>query len=295
MHDWPPPSWTTADLLQADVDWVLARPHKKIAGWLAPKMKEYIIGSIVEFGCGSGLLAAELPPIIEYFGFDKNEWFLARAVERSKSWPSRIFADLDVRNDRGQPLQDLSMAWSFLKHFGLDEFDGILTKILACGRCCAFNVSHLPFDLDDGKDFHHVYVTEERVRKLIEAAGHEVVDCWTMDTWPAHDQTAMGLAYWTRRKDVNREDAEKIAALTSMPSDIVITTPPATVNTANSTYLEVDGLVVKPDFFHEYSLRWSLANNPALYHKGKRVTKKWRLSLDVDVPADEHGGNANTE
>lgn len=296
MHDWPPPSWTVADCLQADVDWVLNRTHKKTSGYVNPRIAQEGIKSVVEFGCGSGLLAAELPSGIEYLGIDTNEWFLGRANDRNLSFDQKHFVKCDAREREPSEVRDLSMAWSFLKHFGLDEFDSILTKLLGCGRCSCFNISHLPFDIDDGTDFHHVYVTEERVRRVVETAGHEIVDAWAMDTWAAHDQTARGVAYWTRRKQVgfDREAAEK-AALTPMPSDIVIGKPadfaPGPIG-CRAARLELDGYVYGT--IHEYSLRWLADGTPVLYHKGKRVTKKWRLSLDVDVAADQDGGNANT-
>lgn len=322
MTDWPPPSWGIPQLLQADVDWVLNRTARKIAEYILPKMRMEGIKSVIEFGCGTGLLAAELPAEVQYVGLDMNDWFLGRARDRNSLYPAREFCKNDVRewSKTATAAADLSMAWSFLKHFGLDEFDSILSTILGRGRFSAFNVSHLPADVDDGVDFHHVYVTEERVKRVVEAAGHEIVDAWQTEAWAAHNQTARGVFYWTRRKETvlragegvlfdearpvsitseenkmfDREAAEK-AALTPHPSDIVITTP-VLVNGKEIARLEIGGPPsVKPDALHEYSLRWLADGTPVLYHKGKRVTKKWRLSLDVDVAADEHGGNANTD
>lgn len=60
--------------------------------------------------------------------------------------------------------------------------------------------------------------------------------------------------------------------------------------------LNVDGKEILIDA--TYSLRWveqaDGPSYPVLYQNGKRVVKKWSLSLTFDSPEDPFGGNANT-
>lgn len=61
-------------------------------------------------------------------------------------------------------------------------------------------------------------------------------------------------------------------------------------------YLTIDGRQAF-DLSH-YTIRFVEAEGdptPVLYHDGKRVTKKWFVSLLHWQAADEHGGNANTD
>jgi hypothetical protein len=61
----------------------------------------------------------------------------------------------------------------------------------------------------------------------------------------------------------------------------------------NRQHLAVHDLP-RPDLWR-YALRWDQDGKPALYQDGKRLTCKWRLVLDLDVPADPPGrNNANT-
>jgi hypothetical protein len=61
----------------------------------------------------------------------------------------------------------------------------------------------------------------------------------------------------------------------------------------------VDGVMVEPSA--DYSVRFVEGQDveggvrAVLYHKGKRVTRAWGLTLVVGEPPDPNGGNANTE
>ena len=60
-----------------------------------------------------------------------------------------------------------------------------------------------------------------------------------------------------------------------------------------SQHLEVDGK--EETELWRFTVRWGMKDGPVLYRNGYRVTKGWKLTLDVDIPPDPHGGNANTE
>jgi hypothetical protein len=63
------------------------------------------------------------------------------------------------------------------------------------------------------------------------------------------------------------------------------------------TKLEIDGQEQKLTSL--YSMRWVETSNgeayPILYKNGKRVVKAWKISMSYNSPADEFGGNANTD
>ena len=48
-----------------------------------------------------------------------------------------------------------------------------------------------------------------------------------------------------------------------------------------------------------FSLRWVEKIDgrayPVLYRNGKRVIKNWKLKVNFEMPADETGGNSNTD
>jgi hypothetical protein len=64
--------------------------------------------------------------------------------------------------------------------------------------------------------------------------------------------------------------------------------------TVNDQFLAVDGQQVDPTKMTNYALRFDGAGL-TLYREGRRVVKPWRLILDVEMPADPYGGNANTQ
>ncbi len=63
------------------------------------------------------------------------------------------------------------------------------------------------------------------------------------------------------------------------------------------TKLEIDGQEQKLTSI--YSMRWVDVIDgepyPVLYKNGKRVVKSWNISMSYNSPADEFGGNANTD
>lgn len=74
--------------------------------------------------------------------------------------------------------------------------------------------------------------------------------------------------------------------------------PPPPCKTAHCTAsITIDG---KPqELNHRFSMYWYHdkdlgADIPTLFREGKRVVQEWHLELTADIPADKHGGNANT-
>lgn len=263
-----------------EVEWVLNQTQLLHWKFLRPRLARHLgeAPRVIEFGCGSGILAEMLPPGVVYAGVDANAWFLDRARERHKSAAARRdFYQGDVRSfsqgTGGQGRFDLAMAWQFLKHFSLAEWPSILGRVLAAGEYGAFDVQLLGRDMDDGTAFHHSYVSEQALADAIHAAGHEEVEREMLQEWAiSSGEVCRLVAVWTRR----------------------IPDPPEAKWTQE---LAIEGEAVPPADLWRYSLRWVQRGDrslPVLYRDGRRITRAWRLGLDVDVPADPSGGNANT-
>ena len=133
--------------------------------------------SVIEFGCGTGLVAAGLPDTVTYHGEDANAECVLRARARNDGRPRRTFAIADVRAawQYVAGKYELACAFSFLKHFGLHEWDTIVERVLRPGRMGLFSVPvSLAGDRDEGLEFPHVWVTATRVERAVRRAGHEV-------------------------------------------------------------------------------------------------------------------------
>ncbi len=135
--------------------------------------------SIVEIGCGSGIIATQLPWQVQYLGIDANDTFLELA--RKKNHEGRKFVKKDVREVTREWLQqeygtfDMVLCLSFLKHFGLHEWHEIVWRILSLTPLALFEVQHANTDYDDGIEYHHVYTRVDFTRGIIGAAGHDIV------------------------------------------------------------------------------------------------------------------------
>lgn len=189
--------------LKEEIEWILRRAHTKIIDWLKPRAAN--LHSVVEFGCGSGIVAAALP-VKTYLGIDANPHFLRMAKMRCPNTDTHAFIKSDVRNydsrtgeARTHNLFDLSMAWSFFKHFGFSEIEDIFFAVLKNGRFGAFNVQLFERDLDNGSAFHHVHVTEARLAEALKQAGHKEVERHVLNEWLLQGATARDVAIWTER------------------------------------------------------------------------------------------------
>lgn len=125
--------------------------------------------TIVEFGCGTGLLASRIRHP-NYLLIDANGRCLDRAMKRN---PGRNGVEIDLRNmPRPIAAFDLGVCFGVLKHFSVEEwwdvFDGLR-------RACGAMIFDLPVDArqdellrDDGTEFPHVWANPA---KFIEQLG----------------------------------------------------------------------------------------------------------------------------
>lgn len=190
--------------LSEHAGWLINQEFLRELDFVVPRVDRFKVGSIVEFGPGSGLLAHALKckrPGLLYRGIERSAEMLKLAVSKilyPGNYGGLTFLQGDVREDV-EPA-DLSLAFSFLKHFALDEWDTILRRVLAAGRYAAFDMQHLPEDKDLGTVYPHVYVRPERLKRVIEAAGHRIVQEVDWGKAPVEEYGEMtSVAYWTER------------------------------------------------------------------------------------------------
>jgi SAM-dependent methyltransferase len=147
------------------------------------------IKRVVEVGCGSGWIPTLLPAHTEYLGIDMNDTFLEWAREKNHHAPNRKFVKEDVRNLNPlwllyQDFTDpgLVCCFAFMKHFGLHEWSDILKHVLSLATYAAVEVEVTEKEFDNGTDFHHCFVEQSRIDRVLEEVGHKhLYDVVTFD------------------------------------------------------------------------------------------------------------------
>lgn len=134
---------------------------------------------VLEVACGSGWVPTLLPNDVHYTGVDKLPYFIELS-RRKNPGPNRLFLRGDLR-ELLPTMDDFDLVCSFatLKHFGLYEWDDIVRLLLSKAPVGLLEAGLSVRDFDNGTDFHHVFVTHERMEQAIRSAGHEVVDTVT--------------------------------------------------------------------------------------------------------------------
>jgi SAM-dependent methyltransferase len=134
---------------------------------------------VLELCCGTGWIPLTLLFEVVYTGVDNNAEFLVLASDKNSV--CRRFIQDDLRKvsipwleEHGVKEPDIVCCFAALKHFGLHEWDAIFGHMLDLAPTAVFDVQITPRDVDDGKEFHHVSVTRERVGKLLADHGHGI-------------------------------------------------------------------------------------------------------------------------
>ncbi len=162
---------TPAQLEIEEVAWAEAWHEPAQAQLIAATCEMHGLRSIVEFGCATGWMPHYLGDAYQYLGIDANHDCLTRA--RAKN-PSRLFLQGDVRTVIA-PSADLTVAFALMKHFHLSEWDGVLLRILHYGRYGLFSTPVAPRSYEDDCEYPHVWVSPERLQRVVAQAGHEII------------------------------------------------------------------------------------------------------------------------
>lgn len=170
--------WYAAEgrALVEEAHWVLEGRHKEQAKWVVQRMMKHGLKSLLELGCGTGIFAGWVRrhfAAVQYLGVDACPAFVEMAKRRC---PELAFVCEDLRTRPADRPDDLVCCWNVLKNIGLHEWDDVLRHVLSLGRHAAFNVQVLGEDLDNGTEYHHVYVNRQHLLWAVSAAGHEVVE-----------------------------------------------------------------------------------------------------------------------
>lgn len=159
--------------------WMAAKEYQRNLDFLKAVVERRGAKRVVELGCGSGFIPTGLPATVRYLGIDQNDTFLGWAKTKN---PGRPFVKADLRTVTPAWLKEKNFApfdvvatFAVLKHFGLHEWDDIFKGFLGVAPVAVFDMSITDRDLDNGTDFHHVFVTRQHMLDLIHAAGHKIV------------------------------------------------------------------------------------------------------------------------
>jgi SAM-dependent methyltransferase len=184
VHDYS--EWLThAQIGVEETAWASARFHLTYAAHIMLLRSRYPIFKVLEIGCGTGWVPTQFGSDIDYVGVDKNQQVLDLA--KSKNIASRSFVKADIRymgSVGADP--DLVCAFAVLKHFSLEEWDEIFDKMVSFGPLGLFTMNVATENRDDGVDFHHTWVTRERLSAAIERNGFDLLYTtivWQGETW----------------------------------------------------------------------------------------------------------------
>ena len=128
---------------------------------------------VLEYGCGSGLVAQHLSGHYAYLGVDANPYCVERARERN---PGRVVLCEDLRRVELGSDWGVVCAFALLKHFSLDEWDAVARKVLESARTAVFTMTVADEDREDNCVFPHVWVSRKRLVRVIWQAGHRLVE-----------------------------------------------------------------------------------------------------------------------
>lgn len=187
---------TPEELAKEDAEWVRDAENQSIyrANLIMDVVREHQITSVVEYGCGSGLIGPLLPKSVKYKGVDKNEGCLNTANARKNGNSNLTYLYGDMRSP-GMPC-GLVCSFAVLKHFGVYEWVNVLSGILKTAHYGLFDVQLSHGDpRDDDFEFYHTWVSQWMLDRAVEVGGHRIVK--TVDTH--EDENGIQRMVWTER------------------------------------------------------------------------------------------------
>jgi cyclopropane fatty-acyl-phospholipid synthase-like methyltransferase len=169
------------------------------AGWLRDKLyleyadtinevcEQYALRTVLEVGCGAGLIPAHLNPQLTYSAVDANLHCVREACARN---PTLSISLEDIR-DFSHPPVDLVCSFAVLKHFSLVEVSPIFKKMASFGRYFLSTIQFSNQDLDDGTvGYPHIWMEESALNAITLFADHEIV--WTRSRWSGESHGIVG-------------------------------------------------------------------------------------------------------
>lgn len=180
--------WLTPERLAAEERlWKEVAIYRLYADAVLRTCEEEGCRSVLEIGCGTGWVPTLLPSEIDYTGVDANEGCLALARQKSGA----RFLNADIRGLQHRPV-DLVCSFAVLKHFALQEWTGVLARVLSFGRIGLFTMNVGPFDRDDFEQgFAHTWIGQETLEAAVAAAGHRIVDQHVIHTFETMVRTCI--------------------------------------------------------------------------------------------------------
>lgn len=172
--------WLTGErYAEASRHWREDRLYERYGQLVLGYCEAHDLESVLELGCGDGWLPRQLPPEIRYVGVDRNPDALDHARRLNLD---RAIHDRDIRQVTPTWIQEqtgsqevgLVCAFAVFKHFGLHEWSDVVSGALRLGRRSIFSIPLSGKDMDDGDEFHHVWVTPRTLGAAVESGGHAV-------------------------------------------------------------------------------------------------------------------------
>lgn len=197
LHDYS--VWLTPERLEVEeLAWEQSGIYRLYSHHVTVTADQENCTSVLEVGCGTGWLAASLPPHLKYLGVDANR----NCIDLARRKSDRQFMTADVRDlealfylrDWYAPATraDLVCAFAFLKHFALDEWTDVFVRLLNRGRVAVFTMNVGEQDLDDFEQgFAHTWVSTDTLVAAITAAGHRLDSTALLHTGETMVKTAM--------------------------------------------------------------------------------------------------------
>jgi SAM-dependent methyltransferase len=181
--------WLSPEKLAAEeTGWADSQLYMTYAAHIALLRTKSSINRILELGCGTGWVPTQFGPDVEYVGIDKN--LDALNIARTKNIELRHFVQADIRDLNtikiNCPNAQLVCSFAVLKHFSLEEFASVFSRMLSLAPLGLFSMNFSNVVRDDGIEFHHIWITMEWLAEILTANKFALIyktTVWQGLTW----------------------------------------------------------------------------------------------------------------
>jgi len=176
LCDW----WTRERIEEEEAVWQRDQFFVQYANDVRDFMRKHKLKSVTELGCGSGHVARELANEFSYRGYDGSKLMIEFAQEIH---PGFLFKTLDIRLLPIPRIKsDLVCSFAVLKHFSLQDWKEILTKMLSAGKYGMIQVQLRVRGFESiedgffGDEVRHSWINIDEMCQAVVDAGHEVLE-----------------------------------------------------------------------------------------------------------------------